>query len=1029
MPEWTEKTALAEARRRIAACAKTRSDTLNLGRLWLRSLPDELRGLTWLRRLELHRNNIDAKGAKVLAGLTSLTLLNIRRNKIGDHGAKILAKELVALPLLAGLDLSGNRIGAEGAKALATLETLTNLHLRSNNIGTAGAKVLASLKSLTNLNLRDNNIGSQGAEALASLTSLTTLNLADNNIGTKALKALAGLNLLTRLNLSANGISDISPLLALDRLQIIRLSGNQIRTVCPEFWANSSLREAVLYMASLGDVPRELLSLKGNENCLPRLRAYLRDRASGQPETVRDIKVMLLGNGRIGKTQISNRLRGEDFEEDALSTHGVRVHRAELPAPNADGPSTPLHIWDFGGQDIYLGTHALFLRTRAIFPIVWTVQSERRREHTYRGLTFRNFPLEYWVRYVDEMAGSERPIVLVQNQVDGPAHKRVPPKVDHALLDGFYFHQNIAYSAKTQRGQPALIDSLQKAVAHVHETEGLKHIGGGWAVVKRRLEALRADAQAARRGSHAHPALGAISREQFEAMCADPECVAAGGVSEPDVLLDYLHQVGTVFHRPGLFAGRIIVDQQWALEAIYAVFERGSGVYRHIREIRGGRFTRSELTLLLWDGLGHGEPEQGLFLDMMRSCRICFQLRAPERGGEPEYVAPDLLPPRASVQHRLDEGWDEEAPTERAVFPFDLVPPGLLRSLMAEVGEVAGVSAVYWQDGFYFYDAGTRSRAIVEQARADRGFGGRIEVSAQRGDASGLLAVLAHLVKAHQDQLGLATGMLRHAGGFKAWLTRWTTGRRRQELALRRAAERAAELLEDRRGDGLSRDEADATALARHGEGSALVPIAPQALARLSPAPTPLPERAYYVSYAWGNAGPDATPEDRLRETAVDALCERKKREGITIVRDRDVLRFGDSIANFMDQLAQGRRIYVVLSARYLRRPHCMYELFSIWTECRRRAEAFRERVRVIALPDAAIYTLEDRLAIAEHWKKTFESQRQQIAASPELVSPADFAAFKLVGDFAHRTADILSLIAGTLHPRSIEDIDDLSFD
>jgi internalin A len=1025
MPEWTEETGFAEARRRIAACAETRSDALNLGRLGLKRLPDELRGLTWLRRLELHRNNIGARGAKVLAGLTSLTRLNIRKNKIGDNGAKVIAKELAALTSLTGLDLSGNRIGAEGAKALATLSSLTHLNLRNNNIGTPGAKALASLGSLTNLNLRDNKIGRQGAEALASLTSLTSLGLADNSVGTEGLKALAVLNHLTRLNLSANGISDISSLLALDRLRVIRLSGNHIRTVCPEFWTKPSLREAVLHMASLGDVPRELLSLQGNENCLPRLRAYLRDRAGGQPETVRDIKVMLLGNGRIGKTQISNRLRGEEFEEDALSTHGVRVHRAELPAPNAGAPRTPLHIWDFGGQDIYLGTHALFLRTRAIFPVVWTVLSERQREHTYRGLTFRNFPLEYWVRYVDEMAGSERPIVLIQNQVDGPADKRVPPKVSRTLLDSFHFRQDLAYSAKTQRGHPVLIDSLQKAVTHVHETEGLKCIGGGWAVVKRRLEAQRADAQAAGRG-RADPALGAISKEQFEELCAEPECLAAGGVSEPDVLLDYLHQVGTVFHRPGLFGGRIIVDQQWALEAIYAVFERGSGVYRHIRETRGGRFTRSELALLLWDGLGHGKPEQELFLDMMRSCRICFQIREPGRGGgEPEYVAPDLLPPRADVQHRLDEVWDEETPIERGVFPFDLLPPGLLRSLMAEVGELAGVSAVYWQDGFYFYDAGTGARAIVEQVREDRGFAGRIEIRTQRGESGGLLAVLAHLVKAHQDQLGVAPGRLRDAGGFKAWIGRWT-GRRSAEAALRRAAERTGELLEDQRGDGFIR-EADA-ASARPGDGRAMVlaPIAAQALARLSPAAPPLPERAYYVSYAWGG---DATAEDRLREQFVDALCERKKREGIMIVRDRDVLRFGDSIVNFMDQLAQGRRIFVVMSDRYLRRPSCMYELFSIWNECRRRAEAFRERVCVITLPDAAIYTFEDRVHIAEYWAKEFESQKRRIAAGPELVSAEDFAAFKLAGDFAHRTGDILTLIATTLNPQSIDDIGKLKFE
>jgi hypothetical protein len=34
-----------------------------------------------------------------------------------------------------------------------------------------------------------------------------------------------------------------------------------------------------------------------------------------------------------------------------------------------------LKIWDFGGQDIYHGTHALF-------PVIWTPESEVAREHS-----------------------------------------------------------------------------------------------------------------------------------------------------------------------------------------------------------------------------------------------------------------------------------------------------------------------------------------------------------------------------------------------------------------------------------------------------------------------------------------------------------------------------------------------------------------------------------------------------------------------------------------------------------------------
>jgi hypothetical protein len=54
----------------------------------------------------------------------------------------------------------------------------------------------------------------------------------------------------------------------------------------------------------------------------------------------------------------------------------------------ADNTAT-LKIWDFGGQDIYHGTRALFLKTCTVFLLVWEPGSENTREHHYGCFTFR----------------------------------------------------------------------------------------------------------------------------------------------------------------------------------------------------------------------------------------------------------------------------------------------------------------------------------------------------------------------------------------------------------------------------------------------------------------------------------------------------------------------------------------------------------------------------------------------------------------------------------------------------------------
>ena len=92
--------------------------------------------------------------------------------------------------------------------------------------------------------------------------------------------------------------------------------------------------------------------------------------------------------------------------------------------------------------------------------------------------------------------------------------------------------------------------------------QGVAKIGPGRAAVKAKLEASSASGQRL------------ISRRNYFDLCAEVERTGKGQISAPELLLDYLHNVGTVFYREGLFANQIILDQAWALDAVYAVFDR-----------------------------------------------------------------------------------------------------------------------------------------------------------------------------------------------------------------------------------------------------------------------------------------------------------------------------------------------------------------------------------------------------------------------------------------------------------------------
>ena len=934
--------------------------------LWANGIGDEgaqaLEGLVNLTSLDLANNRIGAEGADTLEGLVNLISLDLSNNGIGAEGTQAL-KGLVNLT---SLNLWGNGIGDEGTQALEGLVNLTSLDLTNNRIGAEGTLALKGLVKLTSLNLASNDIGTEGAKALKGLVNLTSLNLQSNRIGAEGAQALKGLVNLTNLDLAGNDIGDISPLVSLRNLRKINLSGSHLDHDVPAFWMLASLQEAILHEASLPGVPVEILSKnRHSDNCLGRLRAHLAD-LTGDDVAVGDVKLMILGNGRVGKTQICRRLRRESFDEAVPSTHGIQVSSLLLAPLVSDAPVT-LKIWDFGGQDIYLGTHALFLKSRAIFPLVWTPKSEAEQFHTHGGFTFRNQPLAYWLAYVRMFGGARSPVLVVQSQCDRPEDERAPPLTPGAL-DGFGYKKVLHYSAKGDgtgdgthaRGHAALAETLLDAVQWMRANQGVAKIGPGRAAVKEALEAMLAAGQRL------------ISHQGYLDLCAEVERTGKGRVSNPALLLEYLHDSGTVFYRKGLFGDRIILDQAWALDAVYAVFDRASLAFKKI-ERNHGRFRRSELAEWVWQK--HGAPEQELFLSFMQQCGICFTIQKGdhEKRVEAEYIAPDLLPARSDdeTRMRLKLVWDDASPDAEAVLTFALLPPGLMRALIARIGSDAGLAAEYWRDGVCFYDEKTASRALIEQ-RWTEGWAGELHISTRGGQAGVLLQRLIKLVESDRISLGARPSGKTMTGVEAKAQTREAPDAKADEVPVR-------------------------------------------------PAHEPSKALEYYISYAWG----DIT-EGQEREAVVERLCSEAEARGKRIIRDKTAMKIGDRISTFMDRIGKGvvnGRVCIVLSDKYLKSPYCMHELFDVWRNCREEGDTFIDRTRVFVLPSAKIATPVERAQYVIHWQREFRALDAVVKEHGQFVlSDKDNAEFRLMSRFVNETANVLQLVQDTLRPRSFDD-------
>ena len=717
-----------------------------------------------------------------------------------------------------------------------------------------------------------------------------------------------------------------------------------------------------LLRASIPGIPAEALSQSYGDNCLAAVRAHHRDLEAGSV-TLTDVKVIVLGNGRVGKTQICRRLRDEDYDGDEPSTHGILVTSADLPSGE---PPVRLNIWDFGGQDLYHGTHALFLRTSAVFLLVWARETEDAREHEYRGVAFRNQPLTYWLAYVRHLAGTASPVLIVQTRCDRPQDEALAPPVSDADMAGFEHRAALQYSALNNRKREVLDGALREAVDWLRERHGTAEIGIGRLQVQRALQTMR-DADAAVPPERRQ--YRTITQEHLHRLCKD-----AVHVSSPEELLRFLHNAGIVFYRQGLFEDRIVLDQGWALDAIYAVFNRDR-CWRELKRLRG-RFTRPLLELLVWSA--HSVAEQKLFLDMMRSCGICFVHReGPDRDDDAtEYIAPDLLPERSAVQDDLDALWDVGQPTETDEFDFAMLHPGLARGLICEIGSEAGVAALYWRGGVCAYETTTRSHALIEQQDMQDAWHGRIRVQTQGGQARLLLDRLSAWIE-------------RRSGGGGLRATR--IGASVPPVVM-------AQTVEQNAGKSV--------------EGET-------ALVNFGPSPVAKPE--YFVSYAWGD---DTSPEGLERETIVDRLCADAEPRGIHIIRDKTTLRLGERITPFMLRIGAGDRVFVILSEKYLRSPYCMFELLEIWRHSRGDEADFRRRVRIYALPDAKARTPIERIRLARDWKREHDEISDMIKEDGgEIVGTQDFQRFKLMADFYRHVPDILATMFDTVQPRSFEEL------
>jgi Leucine-rich repeat (LRR) protein len=401
--------AYRKAEQKIEEARRSGAKKLVLSVLELTELPESLRQLTQLQELNLSDNRLTVL-PKWLGQFTRLQSLSLARNLL-----RALPKWLSGLTRLKKLDLSSNPFAALPGW-LGRFTNLRSLDLSYLELAETPL-ALRTLTSLTDLTLHENRLRSL-PEWFGELSELKGFSLGGNPVG-EVPSPLRKLQRLRTLNLWNCALPEvpgwIGELAALTTLNLGNTSGNVLDRSANTLTdvPISVLRLERLRELYLGNNPLNPELAGAYKEGLDAVKRYLRAKAEAQV-VLNEAKLILIGEGEVGKSCLLGALRGDPWDEGRPTTHGIEIKPVKVTDP-ATATEITLNGWDFGGQRVCRPTHQLFFSAPAVYLVVW-----KPREGPQQGF------VKEWIKLVKHREPDAKILVVATH--DGPKERQ--PDID-----------------------------------------------------------------------------------------------------------------------------------------------------------------------------------------------------------------------------------------------------------------------------------------------------------------------------------------------------------------------------------------------------------------------------------------------------------------------------------------------------------------------------------------------------------------------------------------------------------------------
>ena len=702
--------------------------TLDLSHNQLTELPKELFELKQLTTLFLSVNQL-TELPKELFELKQLTTLDLSHNQLTE-----LPKELFELTQLSVLNLDYNSL-AELPVQIGQLTKLTELYLNESGLSTLPVELFelveltmlqitgcslytvpADLKNLTELtNLRLDNCGLTDLPVeLFDLAELRELDL-DNNELTKLPTQIGQLAYLTDLRLHNNQLTSLPiELFELTELEFLDLDNNELTKLSTQIGQLANLNELFLESNKLTHLPPQLGSLvdvqtfriDGNplevppleiaHQGIPAIRDYFEElEKTRERQNLFEAKLLIIGDGEAGKTSFKRKIKDtkSKMPEDRDTTRGIDVDTWTFPCHDEQGKDVNfrVNLWDFGGQELYRGTHQMFFSKKSYYVLL---ADTRKQGNDY----------SYWLNTVEQLAGEESSVLILLNEKHGHT-----VKFDDKGYKGRFGNIIKDVRALDLKNDTAKINQLRDHIKlHLQDLPGIGDpLPLTWIEVRELL--------AAERRIHHY-----ISFDRFKEICKSKD------ITKPSVLKTlsgYYTRIGVFTHYidDSLLAERVYLNSNWLLDTVYKVLEAD------VARDNNGRLSGEDIKAI-WGEIDFDvEFELDRLSKLMHKFGLMYQVDDTE-----EYVVPAHLPNKPYNE------WPRVGDILHFEYKFDkYMPPGIMSRLIVALHHLIADHSLVWRNGVNLKLNETYAE-ITESLGAENAFKIRVVGS----DSIELLAVI-----------------------------------------------------------------------------------------------------------------------------------------------------------------------------------------------------------------------------------------------------------------------------------------------